>query len=341
MRLGVLTGGGDCPGLNPALRAVVMRAMDYGDECVGIKLGWAGLIKNETVPMTLEMVEDIISQGGTILESSRTNPFKRDQDLEAVLRNIGELKLDVIVALGGEDTLGVAHKFFKLGVNTVGIPKTMDNDLNCTDYTFGFDSAVGVATDAADRLRDTARSHRRVMVLEVMGRHAGWVALESGVAGGADWILIPEIALDLDEMCNHLRSLRERGKNHGLVVVSEGVDITEAEHTTATTDDFGHVILRERGVGEFIAKEIETRTGFETRLAVLGHIVRGGPPTAFDRMLATRLGIKAVELVHEGKFGHMASITNNQFIGVPLEQAVSELKTVPHELYEEIKTLFK
>jgi phosphofructokinase-like protein len=341
MRLGVLTGGGDCPGLNPALRAVVMRALDYGDECVGIKLGWAGLIRNETVPMTLEMVEDIISRGGTILESSRTNPFKSDQDLEAVLRNIAELKLDVIVALGGEDTLGVAHKLFKLDVKTVGIPKTMDNDLNCTDYTFGFDSAVEVATDAADRLRDTARSHRRVMVLEVMGRHAGWVALESGVAGGADWILIPEVALDLEQMCNHLASMRARGRNHGLVVVSEGVDITEAGQTTATSDDFGHVILRERGVGEFIAREIEARTGFETRLAVLGHIVRGGSPTAFDRMLATRLGIRAIDLVHEGKFGYMASITNNQFIGVPLEDAVSELKTVPHELYEEIKTLFK
>ncbi|UCH35149.1 MAG: 6-phosphofructokinase [Armatimonadota bacterium] len=341
MRLGVLTGGGDCPGLNPALRAVVMRAMDFGDECVGIKLGWAGLIDNDTCPLTLEMVEDIISRGGTILESSRTNPFKRDEDLQAVLRNIEELKLDVIVALGGEDTLGVAHKLFALGVKTVGIPKTMDNDLNCTDYTFGFDSAAEVATDAADRLRDTARSHRRVMVLEVMGRHAGWVALEAGVAGGADWILIPEVTLDLDEMCAHIAHLRERGRNFGLIVVSEGVEITEAEQSTATTDDFGHVILRQRGVGEFVAKEVEERTGFETRLAVLGHIVRGGAPTAFDRMLATRLGIRAVDLVHEGKFGYMSSLTSNQFIGVPLEDAVAELKTVPHELYEEIKTTFK
>jgi phosphofructokinase-like protein len=341
MRIGVLTGGGDCPGLNPALRAVVMRALDYDYECVGIKLGWAGLVNNETGPLTLDMVDDIISRGGTILESSRTNPFKRDEDLQATLRNIDALKLDAIVALGGEDTLGVAHKLFKLGVKTVGIPKTMDNDLNCTDYTFGFDSAVSVATDAADRLRDTARSHRRVMVLEVMGRHAGWVALEAGVAGGADWILIPEVALDLDEMCAHLKQLPQRGKTFGLIVVSEGVEITEAEHSTATSDDFGHVILRERGVGEFVAKEVETRTGFETRLAVLGHIVRGGSPTAFDRMLATRLGIKAVGLVHEGKFGYMASLTNNQFIGVPLEDAVSELKTVPRELYEEIKTLFK
>jgi len=341
MRLGVLTGGGDCPGLNPALRAVVMRALDFGDECIGIRAGWAGLISNEAYPLTLNMVDEIISQGGTILESSRTNPFKRDADLEATLRNIEALRLDCVIALGGEDTLGVAHKLFKLGVKTIGIPKTMDNDLNKTDYTFGYDSAVEVATDAADRLRDTARSHRRVMVLEVMGRHAGWLALAAGVAGGADWILIPEVALDLDEMCQHLARLRERGKNYGLVVVSEGVEITEAEHTTATTDDFGHVILRERGVGEFIAKEIEERTGFESRLAVLGHIVRGGSPTAFDRMLATRLGIKAVDLAHEGKFDYMASLTNNQYIGVPLEEAVSELKTVPHELYQEIKTLFK
>jgi 6-phosphofructokinase 1 len=341
MRLGVLTGGGDCPGLNAALRAVVMRALDFGDECVGIKAGWAGLINNEAGPLTLDMVHEIISRGGTILESSRTNPFKRDTDLEATLRNIEALKLDCVVALGGEDTLGAAHKLFKLGVKTVGIPKTMDNDLSRTDYTFGYDSAVEVATDAADRLRDTARSHRRVMVLEVMGRHAGWVALAAGVAGGADWILIPEVALDLDEMCQHLTRLRERGKNYGLVVVSEGVEITTAEHTTATADDFGHVILRERGVGEFVAKEIEARTGFESRLAVLGHIVRGGSPTAFDRMLATRLGIKAVELAHQGQFGYMASLTNNQYVGVPLEEAVRELKTVPHELYQEIKTLFK
>lgn len=341
MRLGVLTGGGDCPGLNPALRAVVMRAMDFGDECIGLRMGWAGLIKPDPVPLTLETVEDIITRGGTILESSRTNPFKRDEDLEAALHNIEALGLDAIVALGGEDTLGVAHKLFKLGVKTVGVPKTMDNDLNCTDYTFGFDSAVEVATDAADRLRDTARSHRRIMVLEVMGRHAGWVALQCGVAGGADWILIPEEPLDLEEMCTHISRLRERGRNFGLVVVSEGVEMTEADQTTARTDDFGHVILRERGVGEFVAKEIEARTGFETRLAVLGHIVRGGTPTAFDRMLATQLGIRAVDLVHEGKFGHMASLTNNQIVGVPLEKAVSELKTVPHELYQEIKTLFK
>jgi len=341
MRLGVLTGGGDCPGLNPALRAVVMRAMDYGDECIGIIAGWAGLAKNDTRPLGLAEVEDIISRGGTILESSRTNPFKRDEDLEATLRNIDALKLDVLVALGGEDTLGVAHKLSKLGVKAVGIPKTMDNDLNRTDYTFGFDSAAAVATDAADRLRDTARSHRRVMVLEVMGRHAGWVALQAGVAGGADWILIPEEPLSLEEICDHLMKLRARGRNHALIVASEGVEITEAEHMATTADDFGHVILRERGVGEFIAKEVEERTGFESRLAVLGHIVRGGAPTNFDRVLATRLGIKAVDLAHEGKFNYMASLTNNQFIGVPLEDAVSELKTVPHELYAEIRTLFK
>jgi 6-phosphofructokinase 1 len=341
MRLGVLTGGGDCPGLNPALRAVVMRAMDHGDECIGIVAGWAGLVKNDTRTLGLAEVEDIISRGGTILESSRTNPFKRDEDLEATLHNIDALELDCLVALGGEDTLGVAHKLSKLGVKAVGIPKTMDNDLNRTDYTFGFDSAAAVATDAADRLRDTARSHRRVMVLEVMGRHAGWVALQSGVAGGADWILIPEEPLNLEEMCDHLMKLRARGRHHALIVVSEGVEITEAEHMATTTDDFGHVILRERGVGEFIAKEVEERTGFESRLAVLGHIVRGGAPTNFDRMLATRLGMKAVDLAHDGKFNYMASLTNNRFIGVPLEEAVSELKTVPHQLYDEVRTLFK
>jgi 6-phosphofructokinase 1 len=250
------------------------------------------------------------------------------------------LDLDAVVALGGEDTLGVASKLHQIGLPTVGIPKTMDNDLDCTDYTFGFDTAVSVAMDAADRLRDTARSHRRIMVLEVMGRHAGWVALYSGIGAGADWVLIPEVSLDLDEMCEHLRACRRRGKTYGLVVASEGVDIPHADTADVITDAFGHVILRERGVGEFVAKEIESRVGVETRSVVLGHVQRGGAPSVFDRVLASRLGLKAAELVKEGAWGMMASIQGNQIVAVPLADAVKELKTVPLELYEQTKMLF-
>jgi 6-phosphofructokinase 1 len=342
MRVGILTGGGDCPGLNPAIRGVVMRLLEHGFTPVGIELGWKGLVEGLTRPLKLEDVEEIIYQGGTILGSSRTNPFRvgHEHQLEQALNHVKELELDALVALGGEDTLGVAAKFYKIGIPTVGIPKTMDNDLDCTDYTFGFDTAVGVAVDAADRLRDTARSHRRIVVLEVMGRHAGWVALYTGIAAGADWILIPEVALDLDEMCDHLRRCRERGKVYGLVVASEGVDIPQADTSDVTTDAFGHVILSERGVGEFIAREIERRVNVETRYSVLGHVQRGGSPTVFDRVLASRLGILAADLVKQGDFGKMASLQGNRIVAVPLEDAVKELKTVPIELYEQAKTLF-
>jgi ATP-dependent phosphofructokinase / diphosphate-dependent phosphofructokinase len=343
MRIGMLTGGGDCPGLNPAIRGFVLRAIDYGYECLGFQNGWRGLVEGHQRPLGLPEVEDIILQGGTILGSSRTNPFRpgHEEDLEKVLHNIKSFELDAVCALGGEDTLGVAHKLYKLGVPTVGIPKTMDNDLEATDYTFGFDSAVSVATDSIDRLRDTARSHNRVMVVEVMGRHAGWVALYAGVAGGADWILLPEISLDLDEMCEHLNAVRARGKNYSIVVTSEGVELPHADETDVSVDAFGHVILRERGVAEFLAKEIENRTGIETRFAVLGHIQRGGAPTVFDRVLASRLGIKAADLVHERQFGKMASIRGMEIVGVDLHDAVSQLKTVPISMYEEAKILFK
>ncbi len=343
MRVGILTGGGDCPGLNPAIRGVVMRGIDHGFELIGIQLGWKGLVEGIVAPLSLEQVEDIIYQGGTILGSSRTNPFKpgNERQLEACLENAKALGFDAIVAMGGEDTLGVASKLFKLGMPAVGIPKTMDNDLDYTDYTFGFDTAVGVALDAADRLRDTAKSHRRILVLEVMGRHAGWMALYCGIGAGADWILLPEVALDLEEMCAHLRRRRERGKQWGLIVASEGVDIPSADTEDITVDAFGHVILRERGVAEFIAKEIEKRVGVETRSAVLGHVQRGGSPTVFDRVLATRLGIKGADLGKEGCFGKMAAIQGSQIVAVDLDQAVNELKTVPIELWESIKTLFK
>lgn len=341
MKVGILTGGGDCPGLNPAIRAAVMRLGDYGHETVGLSKGWLGLVEGLTQPLTLENVEEIISIGGTILGSSRTNPFKKDEDLKKCLRNVKKLKLDAIIALGGEDTLGVAGRLYKLGIPTVGIPKTMDNDLSQTDYTFGFDTAVSVAVDAVDRLRDTAKSHSRTMVLEVMGRHAGWVALYTGIAGGADWILIPEVTPDLDEMCDHLKAVRNRGKSYSIVVASEGINLPQVDEEGISVDAFGHVILRERGVGEYLAKEIEGGTGSETRSATLGHIQRGGPPTVFDRVLATRLGLKAAEMVQAGEFGRMSAIQKNEIVSVDLELAVSELKTVPIELYEEAKLLFK
>jgi 6-phosphofructokinase 1 len=340
MKIGVLTGGGDCPGLNPAIRAIVMRALDFGDDLIGLRQGWKGMVEAYTTPLTLEVVEPIINQGGTILESSRTNPLKDENALDRCLHNFQNLGLDALIALGGEDTLGVAHRLAKLGLHCVGVPKTMDNDLNATDYTFGFHSAVAVATDAADRLKDTARSHRRVMVLEVMGRHAGWVALHTGVCAGADWILIPEVAMDLDEVANHIKQLKARGKHWGLIVISEGVEITATAAESLEKDDFGHVILKEVQVADFVAAEIKQRADIDTRAVVLGHVVRGGPPTAFDRWLSTRVGIKAVELVHEGKFDHMAALQGGLIVGVPLEAAVEELKTVPPELYQEVKTLF-
>src|SRR5438874_5027375 len=248
MRVGILTGGGDCPGLNPAIRGIVMRGLDHGFEMLGVELGWRGLVENLTRPLTLEAVEEIIWRGGTVLGSSRTNPFRKgsEDQLERVMHNIRELQLDAVVALGGEDTLGVAHKLHEIGVPTVGVPKTMDNDLDCTDYTFGFDSALSVAVEAADRLRDTARSHRRIMVLEVMGRHAGWVALHTGIAAGADWILIPEVPVNLDEMCEHLKASRRRGKLYGLVIASEGIELPMDDAEEMAVDAFGHVTLKER-----------------------------------------------------------------------------------------------
>jgi phosphofructokinase-like protein len=341
MKIGVLTGGGDCPGLNPAIRAIVYRGADYGDEIVGLKLGWQGLQNKETMALDIPTCDEIIRDGGTILGSSRTNPLLREDDLARCLHNYEELGLEAIIALGGEDTLGVALRFIQLGIKAVGVPKTMDNDLAETDYTFGFDSAVSVGLDAADRLRDTAKSHQRVLVLEVMGRHAGWVALYTGMASGADWILIPEEPFDVDAMCDHLKRTRERGKLYNLVVASEGIDLPEADTHGMSVDAFGHIVLRERGVGEYVAKVIEERTGFPTRYAQIGHVQRGGSPTVFDRVLATRLGLRAVDLVHEGRFGTMASIRGNEIVAVPLEDAVSELKIVPHDLYVEATRLFK
>ncbi|MBN1458930.1 MAG: ATP-dependent 6-phosphofructokinase [Armatimonadetes bacterium] len=340
MKIGVLTGGGDCPGLNPAIRAIAMRALAYGDELIGLRQGWKGLREGITMPLTLEVVEPIICQGGTVLESSRTNPLRDEESIEACLATAKKLGLDCLIALGGEDTLGGAHGMCQRGLNCVGVPKTMDNDLSATDYTFGFDSAVSVAVDAADRLKDTARSHQRVMVLEVMGRHAGWVALHTGVDAGADYILIPEIELDRDDLVRHVKDMLARGKHWGLVVVSEGVKLPreEGDEEVHAKDEFGHEKLG--GIGAYVAAMIEKDTGVDTRYVSLGHIVRGGAPTPFDRWLGTRVGLKAVELAHEGKFDHMAALRGTEIVGVPLAEAVGELKVVSRELYDEVKVLF-
>lgn len=344
MKIGMLTGGGDCPGLNPAIRGAVLRLLDYGDEIIGFQQGWKGLVEGNTEPLTLERVEGIIDQGGTILRSSRTNPFAKgkEQQLEAVLANIKKFELDALIALGGEDTLGVASKLYtQHNVPTVGVPKTMDNDLDKTDYTFGFDSAAGVALESIDRLRDTARSHDRVIVVEIMGRHAGWMALWAGVAGGADWILIPEVEADIEAMCSHLQANYARGKTFGIVAVSEGVEIVGAQKPEdAPLDAFGHHQLGDVGIGPTVAQEIERRTGIPTRNAVLGHVVRGGSPTLFDRILGTRVGIHAAELVHSNDFGKMVALRGTDIIAVPIEEAVKQWKLVPRSLYEEFVTTF-
>ncbi len=341
MKIGILTGGGDCPGLNPAIRGFVMKGLDYGFTIHGVREGWKGLVQGivEEQPLDVARVEEIISQGGTMLRSSRTNPFKDPKQLQAVKENIQKFGFDCIVALGGEDTLGVASKLYKEGIPTVGIPKTMDNDLSETDYTFGFDSAVTVDVEAVDRLRDTARSHSRIIVLEVMGRHAGWVALNTGIAGGADWILLPEVPLDMDAMIAHLKTSYAR-KGYGIVVASEGVELPDVADDEKKLDAFGHVILSDRNVGDFIAKEIEKRTGFETRSATTGHIQRGGPPSAFDRVLASRLGIRAAQCVYEKDFGKMVALRGTDVVPVDIDKAVGTLRTVPADLYETITTLF-
>lgn len=341
MKVGILTGGGDCPGLNPAIRGAVYRGADLGMQFTGIIEGWRGLVKGIYEPLPIERVEEIIYQGGTMLGSSRTNPFKKQEDLDAVLKNIKAEGFDAIIACGGEDTLGVAARLYsEHGVPTVGVPKTMDNDLSLTDYTFGFDTAAAVGMEALDRLRDTARSHRRVMVLEVMGRHAGWVALYVGLAGGADWITLPEEKPDLDAMCAHLQKVRERGKKYGLIVASEGTEIPAAEEEK-TVDAFGHVNLGERNVGEFLAKTIQDRIGWETRSAVVGHVHRGGPPTIADRVLGMRVGMKAAELVRDKQFGKMAALQGTEIVGVSIVEATATLKTVPAELIEQVRTTFK
>lgn len=341
-QIGILTGGGDCPGLNAVIRAVVRRAFQNNIKVIGIKNGWKGLLELDTMPLDLNSVSGILPKGGTILGTSRTNPYKNNADVQKAIDNYKKLKLDALVAIGGEDTLGVANKLYKenKGINVVGVPKTIDNDLNATDVTFGFDTAVNIATEAIDRLHTTAESHHRIMVVEIMGRHAGWIALHSGLASGADVILIPEVPIDLDEVCDILKKRHDRGKGFSIVAVAEGAQFKVGQVVTQEEklDAFGHVRLG--GIGERLAEEIEKRTKFETRVTVLGHIQRGGTPSAFDRVLATRFGVKAFELVMNKKFGYMASLKGTEVTEVPIADAVGKLKTVDMKFYEIAKTFF-
>jgi len=339
--VGVLTGGGDCPGLNAVIRAVVqVGSQRHGHRHVGIRRGWRGVLQRETMPLDVDVVREILPRGGTILGSSRTNPFKDPDGGERCREAFAELGLDALVAIGGEDTLGVARRLHEQhGLPTVGVPKTIDNDLNGTDYTFGFSTAVQIASDAIDRLHTTAESHERVIVCEVMGRHAGWIAAYSGLAGGAHAILIPERPADVPGLCQMLLQRRERGGRYAIVVVSEGVEL-EAPAGGGELDEFGHVKLASAAVGDRLAERIQEATGWEARAVVLGHVQRGGTPNAHDRILATRFGSRAADLVAEGGFGRMVALRGDEIADVPLAEAVSDLKLVPPERFAVAEPFF-
>ncbi len=338
-RVGILTGGGDCPGLNPVIRAVVRTALLQNWQILGFRNGWKGVIEDDYFLLDLQSVSGILPKGGTILGTSRTNPFKKAGDVEKVKANFNKHNLRALIAVGGEDTLGAAYKLFKEGMKVVGVPKTIDNDLNATDYTFGYDTALNIAMECIDRLHSTAESHNRVMVVEIMGRHAGWIALEAGLAGGADVILIPEVPIEIDQVCELIRKRHSRGKTFSIVAVAEGARLKAGKVIAdEKLDEFGHGRLG--GIGQVIGELIENKTGYETRVTVLGHIQRGGSPTAFDRVLGTRFGVKAVELVKEGKYGYMASLQGRKITEVPIQDSIGQLKTVPPEFYEMAKLFF-
>ena len=338
-KFGVLTGGGDCPGLNAVLVGVVRKAISLNHNVLGIRRGWAGMLEKDVMPLDRNAVSGILHRGGTILQTSRTNPCKSQEHMEKVKKNYGELGLDGLICVGGDDTLGAAYKLFEAGLNTIGVPKTIDNDLAGTDRTFGFDTAVNIATEAIDRLHTTAESHNRVLVVELMGRNAGWIAMYAGLAGGADVIMIPEVETTMEEICNIIKERHNRGRNFSIVAVAEGANIGGDFVTKdVPLDEFGHVRLG--GLGQIVAEEIENRTGFETRTVVLGHLQRGGTPTAYDRYLGLWFGAKAVELADRGDFGKMVSLRGTNFVAVDLREAAEKLRTVDPKDYKAARIFF-
>lgn len=343
MKIGVLTSGGDCPGLNAVIRAIARKADQFGYETIGIMNGWKGIFDESYKTLSLANVAGIINRGGTILGTSRFSPFEQKDGKDTLLHKISREGFDAIISIGGEGSMHIAQLAFEAGINVIGVPKTIDNDISGTDYTFGFDTAVGIATEAIDRLHTTAESHHRIMVLEVMGRHAGWIALYSGIAGGADVVIIPEIKTKISEVVDVLKSRYKRGKLFSIVVVAEGAQFLEKEMKprkgTKKFDDFG----RERlgGISYYLAEEIEKKTGFETRATILGYIQRGGMPSAFDRILGTRFGIYAVEMVKAGKYGRMAALQSNEITDIPIKEAIGKLKTVDPEQYKVAQVFFK
>src|ERR1035438_9042092 len=340
MKIGMLTGGGDCPGLNAVIRAVVRKgSFHYEDEFVGFMEGWRGVLEDQTMPLDLSSVGGILPRGGTILRTSRTNPDKHQGGLQRCAENLKKHGCDALIAIGGDDTLSVAKKLFDNGINVVGVPKTIDNDLAGTDFTFGFDTAVNVATEAIDRVHTTAEAHNRVIVVEVMGRAAGWIAIYSGIAGGADVILIPEVPFDIDQVAELIRQRHSRGRYFSIVVAAEGARFADGNEKhcgpvalQAGKDEFGHA--RQGGIGSTLASEIEKRTGFESRSVVLGHIQRGGSPTAYDRVLATRYGLGAIDMVHRAEFGQMAALRGNKIVSIPLAEAIATNRKVDREILD-------
>ncbi len=331
----MLSGGGDAPGTNAVIRAIVRKGLRrYSDEIVGIQDGWDGLLRGRFLELNVEETIGILPKGGSILGFSRTNPFKHEEGAQKVLRNAEKKGLEAVIVIGGDDTLSVAHRMAAFGLKCVGVPKTIDNDLSGTDYTFGFNTATSIATEALDRLHSTAEAHHRVIILEVMGRYTGWIALESGIAGGADAILIPEKPFEIEQICEYIKRRQKRGRKFSLVVVAEGAkpkggkEILYAE----SLDEFGNV--RFGGVGYYIGREIEKCLKVETRVVVLGHLQRGGTPTAFDRILATRYGIAAIDLIHKGKFGYMVALQGNKIVPIKLDKIVGKRKTVDLDLYD-------
>ena len=343
-KIGILTGGADCPGLNSVIRAVVRKAMQEGYVVTGIKNGWSGLVDNDMRVLDLRSTSGILDRGGTILGTSRINPYDNANDIKKIRENYKRSGIDAIIAVGGEETLKIALRLYQEGIiRVVGVPKSVDNALSGTDYAFGFDTAVNIATECIDRLHTTAESHHRIIVVEVMGRYTGWIALEAGIAGGADMIVIPEIPTKMDEICEAIRNRHKRGKSFSIVVVSEGARIESNADFSSSEDKSANDELRPLrpgSIGEMMARTIEQKTGYETRVSVLGHIQRGGTPTAFDRILGTRFGVKAVELIKENKFGKMVSMRNNKVLFVDIAEAVKERKAVDMELYEIAQVFF-